>query len=247
MNALFPILVTLPGIVILVKPLHSLNAPISILVTLSDIVTLVKLLHLENPYSLIFNTPFDIIILVILVLYSFHSLPKRPISPVPDIFSVPLLYMVAVTLSLFDFEISPVFSTVSSSFASYRLVILCLDTVLGLKFELYSNWSVVLFIAYSFGIVKNITNIDIRSVTFVFIFYSFIYILSLLLLHATSIKSICIFFHFYHHLKVALRMVILHVLLNLYYIFLTYCLYLQIVIGIGGIYFVYILYVRSVF
>jgi hypothetical protein len=44
-NAPSPMLVTLSGIVTLVKPLHPSNAPSPMLVTLSGIVTLVKPLH----------------------------------------------------------------------------------------------------------------------------------------------------------------------------------------------------------
>ena len=52
-NALFPILVTLLGIVTLVRPVQPLNAayPIPILMTLLGIVTLVRAMQLANALS----------------------------------------------------------------------------------------------------------------------------------------------------------------------------------------------------
>ena len=66
-NADFPMLVTLSGIVTLVRLVHHLNAPFSMLVTLSGIVTLLRLVHLQNASSPILATLSGIVTLLSLV------------------------------------------------------------------------------------------------------------------------------------------------------------------------------------
>ena len=63
-NAKPPMLVTLLGIVMLVKLLQSPNAPLPMLVTLLGIVMLVKLLQLLNTPSAMLVTLFGIVMLV---------------------------------------------------------------------------------------------------------------------------------------------------------------------------------------
>ncbi len=83
-----PMLVTLPGISILVNPIHSQNAPFPMLVTLPGISILVNPLHQENAESPMLVTPSGIMVVLqpaIKALLSFSII---------QFFPFPLVYMV---------------------------------------------------------------------------------------------------------------------------------------------------------